>query len=154
MTSAGLRLEYVPVADWPCLAWLAETRPGIDVVTVFHGPRVEARPGWFCEATWAGPYDEGGFDRTDIVAGSGGRVREGRVTFVSAGNTVDRLHSIETAGVVRVSNSLACLMAAAGARVDPASSRYFWVFRTIVGGIARYRRRLDPSMEVTSGSAH
>jgi hypothetical protein len=140
-----LRLEYVLRPEWPALAWLAHAPADGRLVTVHHGSRVETSPEWFCEATWAGPFAEGGFDRTDIVAGSGGRVRNSELVFVSAGNTVDRLHSIETDGAAWVSNSLSCLMAAVDAHVHPASSRYFWIFRTIVGGLQRYRRALPTS---------
>jgi hypothetical protein len=141
----SLQLEFVSMPDWPVLAWLARTHAGSRRITVLHGSQVETHPEWFCEAAWAGPFDEGSFDRTDIVVGSGGRLRNGELVFVSAGNTVDRLQSLQKDGTLWVSNSLACLMAAAGARVSPASSRYFWIFRTIVGGIARYRRTLPTS---------
>jgi hypothetical protein len=141
-----LTFEYLHVPQWPLLAWLAVTRAGSRRVTVLHGSHVERRPDWFCEAAWDGPFDEGGFDGTDILAGSGGRIRNGHVVFASSGNTVDRLHSLQARGKVWVSNSLACLMSAAGAHVPPASGRYFWIFRTIVGGIARYRRALPTSI--------
>jgi hypothetical protein len=143
--AASLQLQFIPMLDWPALAWLAQTHTGSRAVTVMHGTGVETNPEWFCEAAWAGPYGEGGFDRTDIVAGSGGRVRNGELVFVTAGNTVDRLQSLEKNGRVWVSNSLACLMAATGGTVPPATGRYFWIFRTIVGGIARYRRALPTS---------
>ena len=52
---------------------------------VAHGLGVETTPEWFCEAAWAGEYQRGDFDRTDIVAGTGGRIRNGTVVFVSAG---------------------------------------------------------------------
>jgi hypothetical protein len=139
--SEPLRFHFIPMPEWPVLAWLACVAPDDPAVTVLHGTQVETRPEWFCEAVWPAPFEEGGFDRTDLVAGSGARLRNGALTFVSAGNTVDRLQSIATNGAVCVSNSLACLMVAAGARVPAASGRYFWMFRTIVGGIARYRRR-------------
>ena len=46
---------------------------------------------FFCEAIWPGPFAEGDFDRTDLVSGSGGRLRRAEVHFVSSGATVDRL---------------------------------------------------------------
>ncbi len=145
MASNRIRLQYVLVPDWPMLAWLAQTQVGSQIVTVFHGSRIETHEHFFCEAAWAGPFDEGGFDRTDIVAGSGARLRTDELLFVSSGSTVDRLHSLEKSRTVWVSNSLACLMAATGAEVDPATSRYFWLFRTIVAGIEKYQRMLPTS---------
>ena len=41
---------------------------------VHCGPWVELRSNWFCEAAWDGQFDQGDFDRTDIVAGSGGKL--------------------------------------------------------------------------------
>jgi hypothetical protein len=133
------RFEYVPAPDWPLLAWLARCEAGRDTITVFHGPRVDATDDWFCEATWAGDFQAGDFDRTDIVAGSGGRLRDGKAIFVSSASTVDRLQSLRTPGATWVSNSLACLAAVSGAEIDETSGRYFWLFRTIVRGIRRYR---------------
>ena len=137
-TAVAMRIRLVPVPEWPLLAWLADC--GRDSVVVYHGARVEAADTWFAEAAWAGDFGSGDLDETDIVAGSGGRLRNGRVVFVSAGSTVDRLQSIETRNGALVSNSLACLIAAADAQIDEASGRYFWLFRTIVAGTKKYRR--------------
>jgi hypothetical protein len=134
------RLEFVPVRDWPILAWLARCRASSDVVTVFHGSGVETVDGWFAEAAWAGEFDAGDFDQTDVVSGSGGRLRNGELVFVSSGSTVDRLQSLETDDGAWVSNSLACLLSAVGAGIDEASGKYFWLFRTIVGGLQKYKR--------------
>ena len=135
-------LEPELVAHWPGLAWLACCRPGERSVQVRHGPGVEIASDWLCEAAWAGPYGEGGFDETDIVAGTGVRVRDGHVTFVSSGSTVDRLQTAAARGALWVSNSLPCLMQALGARVDPAYDRFYWDFRSVVDGIRRYTRML------------
>ena len=116
-----MRLEYRPEATWPVQSWLAECFE--DRVVVRHGGRVETRAEWFCEAVWDGPFEDGDFDRTDIVAGSGGRLRGGGVTFVPAGSTTDRLQSVALPpgtgalpGRTLVSNSLACLLAVSGVK--------------------------------------
>ncbi len=116
------------------------------MVTVFHGPRVEVRDDWFCEAIWDSAYEAGDFDSTDLVFGSGGRVRGEHVTFVSSGATVDRLQALPRGDGVWVSNSLACLLAVADAALDPASSRYFEHLGSIVHGLDKYERRLDVSV--------
>jgi len=134
-----MRLSFILVPDWPRLAWLA--RCDADAVTVYHGAQVETADDWFAEAAWAGDFSAGEIDATDIVAGSGGRLRDrNRVVFVSAGSTVDRLQSLKTRTGALVSNSLSCLVAASNAQIDEASGRYFWLFRTIVAGTAKYRR--------------
>src|SRR5687767_13700653 len=139
-----MRLEYQLEPAWPVQAWLAECGP--DRVVVRHGSRVETRNEWFCEAAWDGPFGEGGFDRTDIVAGSGGRLRDGAVTFVPTGATTDRLQSIaQPDGRTLVSNSLPCLLCAAGARVSPTYRHYRRDLQSIVKGLKKYKKTLDTS---------
>src|SRR5437773_2931760 len=100
-----VHFQYTRIADWPPLAWLARCLPFERAIEVFHGDRVEITPDWFCEAIWAGPYDAGAFDRTDVVFGSGCRIRGARATFVSSASTVDRLQTLETPDGIWVSNS-------------------------------------------------
>ena len=145
MTHRSLRFEYIPVPGWPRLAWLAQCHRTHNVVTVFHGSGVEVTDDWFAEAAWAGEFESGDFDRTDLVAGSGGRIRDGELVFVSSASTVDRLQSLERPDGAWVSNSLSCLVAAADAQIDESSGRYFWLFRTIVGGMRKYRRLFPTS---------
>ncbi|HYU91014.1 MAG TPA: hypothetical protein VE966_11255 [Gemmatimonadales bacterium] len=140
-----MQFQYTRIADWPPLAWLARCVPFEHVIEVFHGDRVDVTPDWFCEAIWAGPYDAGDFDRTDVVFGSGCRRRGARATFVSSASTVDRLQTLEAPDGIWVSNSLACLLAAGRAAVDPLYPRYFEDFRTIRQGLLRYRPSLASS---------
>ncbi len=145
-----IRFDFTSVPEWPSLAWLAKCEPGKPVVTVLHGGRIEQRNDWFCEAVWAGEFEAGDFDGSDVVAGSGGRCRGSRVVFVSSGSTVDRLNFIETGEASWVSNSLACLLAAVEADVDLTYPGYFADFYSIIRGLERYRRTLDTS----AGPAH
>ena len=140
-----MQFRYTQIADWPPLAWLARCVPFEPVIEVFHGGLVDVTPDWFCEAIWMGPYDAGDFDRTDVVFGSGCRRRGARATFVSSASTVDRLQTLEAPDGTWVSNSLACLLAAARATVDPLYPRYFEDFRTIREGLLRYRPSLASS---------
>ncbi len=141
-----LNLQFKRVSDWPPLAWLARCERSSPLITVFHGRQVEANEEWFCEAVWAGDYSSGDFDQTDIVAGSGGRLRAGQMTFVSAGSTVDRLNSLEAEDLVWVSNSLSCLLATLKARVDPTYSRYYRDLKSVIEGLDKYRRYLKTSV--------
>jgi len=143
-----LRLRCTRIADWPPLAWLARCTASDREIDVLHGDRVEVAHDWFCEAAWTGDYQAADFDKSEVVLGSGGRIRGGRATFVSSASTVDRLHSLELSDGVWVSNSLACLLASARARVDPLYPRYFEDFRTIRDGLVRYR----PSLLTTRGA--
>ena len=141
----NLQLEYHFQPDWPRLAWLAECRPKSPAIRVYHGSHVERETSWFCEAVWDQSYEDGGFDRTDRVFGSGGRLREGSLTFVSSAATVDRLHTISVDGATWVSNSLACLLASAEGQVDVTYENYYEDFESITLGIQRYKRSLPTS---------
>jgi hypothetical protein len=144
-----LRLRFSRVDSWPRLAWLARCRPSSGIVDVLHGPNVETATDWFSEAVWDAAFEDGAFDRTDVVFGSGGRIRGGSVTFVSSGATVDRLQTLMTNGEVLVSNSLPCLLAVGGARVDPRYPHYFRDFSSIRFGLSRY----TPLLATSAGSA-
>lgn len=139
------RINYHRVDAWPALAWLARCRGKSDVIDVIHGTRVEVTSEFFCEAVWDGPFEAGDFDRTDVVCGSGGRLRDGIVTFVSAGHTVDRLQMLARDDEYWISNSLTCLLAVVGAQVDPAYPHYFRDFSSIRFGLSRYVRHLATS---------
>ncbi|PYO96399.1 MAG: hypothetical protein DMD61_14120 [Gemmatimonadetes bacterium] len=137
-----MRLRDRPIADWPPLAWLARCRPGETTIDVFHGRRVEIAADWLCEAAWNGSFADGDFDRTDLVFGSGVRVRGDRVCFVSSGSTVDRLQSLDTRDASWVSNSLPCLLASVGGTLDPTYAGYFPDLKSISRGLTRYARVL------------
>ena len=140
-----IRFRYIHVPCWPPLSWLARGSYASTTIEVFHGTRVEISDEWFCEATWAGDFELGGFDQTDIVAGSGARLRDGKVVFVASGSTADRLHSLKTDAGVCVSNSLPCLLAEVEATVDPCYEGYIEDFESIIKGIEKYQRVLSTS---------
>jgi len=141
-----MRLTYTPMPDWPPLAWLAVCRRQASEVEVLHGRDVETTDEWFGEVAWVGAHQTGDFDRTDLVAGSGGRRRDGRIIFVSAGETVERLHSLTCGDVTRISNSLPCVLSGAGARLDPSYPHYYRDLSSVVRGLSRYVRTLPTSM--------
>jgi hypothetical protein len=136
---------YTCMEDWPPLAWLATCDPYTPAVEVLHGAQVETHTDWFAEAAWDSEYEQADFDRTDMVFGTGGRLRDDELIFVSSATTVDRLHSLEANGRVWVSNSLACLLSAVGGRVPPDYRGYFRDFETIIRGITNYHRTITSS---------
>lgn len=111
-----------------------------------HGERVEVTENFFCEAVWAGDYNDAAFDQTDLVFGSGARRRGASVAFVSSGATVDRLQWLCVGERTLVSNSLACLLAHCGAKIDVTYPRYYRFFFSVVCGIDRYERRLSTTL--------
>src|SRR5215831_12313807 len=101
-----MQLSYKRMENWPRLAWIARLVPSERVIQVMHGPDVETNDQWFCEAAWCGDFSAGDFDRTERVFGSGLRIRDNVVTFVSSGSTLDRLIWAQRRDATYVSNSL------------------------------------------------
>jgi hypothetical protein len=141
-----VHLRTIRVPEWPPLAWLAVCPPGSDELTGYVGDHVETSAEWFCEAVWDGPFLDGGFDETDVVFGSGVRIRDGRVVFVPSGGPIDRLHSIRTADGLFVSNSFPCLLSAVGGALDLANREYRAIFGSIVLGLDGYEREIPTTV--------
>ena len=72
-----MELTCQEISDWPPLAWLAIFNDGTTAVRILHGSRVESAVDRVIEGVWDGNFADGDFDQTDIVAGSGCRVRNG-----------------------------------------------------------------------------
>ena len=107
MSAAAKRLVFREVPDWPKLSWLAAMKRGSDSVSVLHGPCVETNPAWCVEAVWVGRFPDGDFDSTDLVVGTGIRVRREGVLFISSGDTLNRLHCHEDGETIYI--SIPCL---------------------------------------------
>lgn len=140
-----MEVEYELKVDWPALAWLAAGRSGSNTLRFVHGPDVELADFGAAEAVWDGPFEDGDFDRTDIIAGSGLRLRGSSAVFVSAGSTVDRLQYHFADGKFLISNSLPCLLAAAEATVSPCYTEYYPDFASIIHGLNHYKSQLATS---------
>lgn len=138
-------MEYLLQPDWPKLAWCATCDQGSPDVRVLHGAKVEVRQDWFGEIAWDGKFSDANFDQTDIVSGSGGRIRDGQFKFVSSGSVVDRLHVLQVDGRYYVSNSLPCLLSVSGSKLDPTHPRYYQDLRSINLGLDRYHRHFPCS---------
>jgi len=136
------KLEPKCVASWPKLAWVAVVENGSDRVDVYHGPMVEVADEWIVEAVWAGDFAAGDFDQTDLVFGSGVRIRENRIVFVSSGTTFDSLWRVELRRTDFVSNSLPALLAAAGLSLCESFFEYSECIYSIRKGLQEYARSL------------
>lgn len=129
------------IDKWPKLTWAAQCPKGAGEIVVYHGPYVETGPDWCVEAVWAGVFSEGDFDRTDLVFGSGLRLRGEKIVFVPAGTTNDRLWHCEIKNKFYISNSLAALLATADLSLVT-DYRYDSDIKTICKGLSSYVRRL------------
>ena len=139
--------KYQKEKKWPPLAWIAICLPDHDLITVHHGPDVDTRSEWFCEAAWDGEYADGNFDRTNTIFGSGCRIRGDDVYFISSGFVSDRLQHIQIGRTWYISNSLACLAAVLDLNFDPWYPWYYEDFSSITEGIDNYK----PAIETNQG---
>lgn len=128
-------LEYEEKQSWAPLTWVAQCRRGAPTVRVMHGPQVETRVQWFCEAIWDGPFAEGALHQTDAVFGSGARSEADGVTFVSSCAPVDRLQYVDIDDTVYVSNSLVALHAVCHLEPDVQHGTYYEDFGRVVDGV-------------------
>ncbi|MEN8763340.1 MAG: hypothetical protein ABF290_12985, partial [Thiogranum sp.] len=139
-----MRFQFKVLPDWPALSWVAECSNHESVIIVYCGSKVETgNDQWFCEAVWVGEYAAGDFDQTDIVAGSGARIRDDKVMFVSPGSTVDRLQFLQHDDCIRISNSLCALLVMAEGSVD---STYYYHQRdmgSIILGLHQYKKTIS-----------
>lgn len=143
--------KYQLENHWPPLAWLALCTPGNKTIIVHHGADVDTRPEWFCEAVWDDNYSAGAFDRTSVVFGSGGRIREESVNFVSSIFPAGRLQHIKVNHTNYLSNSLVCLAAFLDLHVDPWYPWYYEDFFSIEDGFDNHKAYLKTNMgDVTS----
>ena len=102
---------------------------------VLCGPMVEVQDTWCAEAVWAGDFAAGDFDRTDLIFGSGIRLRDGKAVFVSSGTVFDRLWHIDQEGECYVSNSLPAMLAVSGRSLLHDYLAYSKDIRTISRGL-------------------
>ncbi|MBW2184956.1 MAG: hypothetical protein JRG71_00720 [Deltaproteobacteria bacterium] len=136
-----MRINSQQLDGWPKLAWVASVPLGSDTVTVLHGAMVEANDHWCVEAVWAGDFETGDFDKTDLVFGSGVRLREGKVVFVASGSSTDRIWHCCRKDTVFASNSLPALLAVAGLSLLD-DHHYFRDIRTVCNGLSKYTRTI------------
>jgi hypothetical protein len=130
-----MRLEAKKIASWPKLAWVAFFTDGGETIHVYHGPMVEGAEDWIVEAVWDGSFEKGDFDQTDIVFGTGIRVRAHGVAFVSSGTTFDRLLYCKQGEMWYVSNSLPALLATARLKLRDDYAQYSQDSQSIVKGL-------------------
>lgn len=138
------RLEYQEIPQWPKLAWAAQAGRDDEWIRIFHGPCVETQPEWCAEAAWAGDFRAGDFDLTDVVVGSGVRVRGDDVLFVTPSSTLDRLFWCQRGDASFISNSLPALLAVADLDLVE-DFPYAEAMGSIIAGLQSYQREIPSS---------
>ena len=137
------------INEWPKLAWVAAIAHDSDAIVVNHGAMVETSENWVVEGVWAGNFEKGNFDKTDLIFGSGVRIRDGKAVFVTSGTCTDRVWYCSSNSHSFVANSLPAILAASGLSLNT-ERHYFRDIRTICNGINTYKKRIP----VTEGEVY
>ncbi len=137
-----MRLDTRYRPGLPRLAWCAHAAAGSDTLRVDAGPWVDGASDWIFEGAWSGAFDAGEFHIAEHCMGSGVRIDPDGATFVGASHTSDRLFAVSTPAGVWVSNALAMLLAASGARLDPRYRLYAADLLSTLSGLEHYRRSM------------
>jgi len=105
-----VKIEFQKKSSWPKLAWVCVVEQGSETARVFHGPMVETAEKWAVEGVWDGPFAAGEFDKTDLVFGSGVRLRPEGLYFISSATGMDRLWHAHVDNTYYISNTLPGLL--------------------------------------------
>ena len=126
----------------PAASWIAMVAAGR--VSVVCGRRVDAHARGVFEGVWDGPFEAFDCDRAENVFGSGMRLRDGRIVFVSPSHTLEGLYVHQEGDRLVISNSLAFLLEHEGIEV-PRDQPLCRRLSTSVLGMQRYERVLFSS---------
>lgn len=114
-----MKFVYRKNGELPKLAWCLEFDPATGIARVDHGPWVETSEEGFVEGAWPGPFERLGFDEAYFLAGSGARLREGRIVVSAPTDTTEALFSLKGRnGRVYLSNSIPFLLQMSGEELD------------------------------------
>lgn len=102
----------------PKLAWLAEVNKKTGSISVLCGSGVELRDDFFVTGVWDAPFEKAGFDVSDSFYGTGARLTENGVIFVTPSHSLERLLLHEKDGIVTVSNSFPFILERLNAGLD------------------------------------
>jgi hypothetical protein len=110
-------LYFAAVNNLAPLAWVAHSTP--EGVSVTHGPQVEVRRDRFFEGIWDGPFEDGEFADSLVLAGSGGILRDDGVLFATPTHQCHALWMVRRRNETWLSNSLPLLLHSCGEALSP-----------------------------------
>ncbi len=126
-----MQFNYQEISSLPRLAWCAQVPSDREIITIIHGSGVEIKDNWFTEGAWDGPFDSPDIDE---FCGTGGRIVDDGVVFMSPTNPYRGLVSCKTSKGFIISNSLPFLLARIGdqptLRVDNYYQKLFIAFNS------------------------
>lgn len=118
----------------PLLAWLVDVDKSTGDISIYCGNNVEVRDNFLVSGVWSGPFEEGGFDHSDVFFGTGAKWEEEKICFYTPSHALERLVALEREQDVIVSNSIGFLMAFADVKLDNRINQYEKIFCSMLKG--------------------
>ncbi len=113
-----MEFRYLEIPTLPVLSWCARVNIKNGIIIVMHGTNVEINNTWFYEGAWDGPADEAGFATSCYFCGTGARIIDGGVEFVSPSHPFRGLAISKFEHGYLVSNSLVFIISQIGDKPD------------------------------------
>ncbi len=110
--------QYCVLDKLPKLAWLANIDTKEEKAKVFCGTKVECHDGFFVTGVWDSDFTDPCFDTCDAFYGTGAKLTDDGVLFVTPSHALERLVLVQRGEQVVVSNSLPFLMEYIGAKLN------------------------------------
>ena len=120
-----MKFKYIEVVSIPELAWCAQIPADKKIITVIHGPGVETQDDMFYEGAWDGPLTYTGLDKATEFSGTGGRLIDDTVEFMTPTYPYRGLLMTRLSNSVLVSNSLPFLLSRIGDKPSIKQSGYY-----------------------------
>lgn len=137
-----MRLDVRVHHDLPALAWAAISERSTENVLLLCGSGVEFGDDWWFEGAWSGAFGECGFDKADVVCGSGGKIVEGELVLVPPTHTLESIFFAERKTEITFSNSICFLLCLIDDHPRPDFRFYYPLFKSAKYGLDNYCRMI------------
>ena len=127
-------IKYEVKASLPKLSWLAVISKDSEQITVICGKKVECRNDFFVAGVWSGDFEKAGFDSSEMFFGTGAKLTDSGIRFVTPSHALERLVLAENSNEITVSNSVPFLMTYNGFDLDRSIDQYEQMMCSMLDG--------------------
>ena len=135
-----LRFDYQVIPALPKLAWLAQAIPNEGIVKVICGAGVERHRDFFATGAWDGAFTDASFDTSETFYGTGAKLTDEGVLFVTPSHSLERLLSHKNDKGIFFSNSLPLIMEKNGLELDRKVNQYEKILCSMLDGPQKMQR--------------
>ena len=135
------QFHYHVFDSLPKLSWLAEIHAETQQIDVFCGNKVERCSGFFVTGVWDGAFLKADFDHCEAFFGTGAKITEAGVRFVTPSHALERLVLYRRDTVV-VSNSIPFLLSYCGLQLDNRIDQYERMLCSVLDGPDKMIKRI------------